>query len=413
MRTRFASLLVLVALMLTISLASPLAVMAQTVDFGTPPAANPGDRGESTGEDVPRFGIVAIGDHPTGYFDDLALEPGTSVNLEAAVVNAGAVPVSLHVYKTNAGVATNGGFQAGKEEETPVGATAWIDFQSIDLDLAPGEQQLLSFTVTVPADAPPGQHIAGLAAAERDATAIEGAANLSQVRGFVMAVAILVPGDITPSFTVGEPVIENRALQIPVTNTGNYLVRPMGQLVLTDATGATVQSSKIQMGSVYAGLSTMLVSFLPDQLPAGEYSVDLTLTDEASGFQATIEKAPVTLVEAIDPTALTAEVAVAPNAEPIAFANVTVTLQNGGKEIPAANVSLRVLRDGVEVETFPLASNLLVPTGETAVTGRYIPADAWSSGTYTFEVIVSAVSQREGTETILLTMSVPGEIVVP
>jgi hypothetical protein len=62
---------------------------------------------------------------------------------------------------------------------------------------------------------------------------------------------------------------------------------------------------------------------------------------------------------------------------------------------------------------FPLASNLLVPTGETTVTGRYIPADAFTPGTYTFQVVVSSVSQREGTETVLLTVDVAGEIVVP
>ena len=50
----------------------------------------------------PLFGIVAVGDHPTGYFDDVEIAPGSSIELTAAIINQGDVPVSLHTYKMNA-----------------------------------------------------------------------------------------------------------------------------------------------------------------------------------------------------------------------------------------------------------------------------------------------------------------------
>ncbi len=411
MRTLIRTLILLAALVL--ATASPAVMMAQSVDFGSTPEAPSGPRDTSTGEDVPTFALIAVGDHPTGYFDDIEVAPGSLVELTVAAVNVGQVPVDLHTFKVNAGVSTNGGFAAGKEDDPPVGATAWINYQPQNVQLAPGEQRQTTFTVSVPADAAPGQYISGLAATEAEAAPIPGTDILSQTRGYVISVGILVPGELTPGFEVGTPEIVDRALVIPITNTGNYLVRPAGRLAMTDPDGNPVLSTDVQMGSVYAGLSTNLVAYLPDQLPAGDFLVNLSLTDTASGVTAQISSAPVALAEPVDPTALTATVTVEPNADPIAFANVTATLNNPGKEIPSANISLRVLRDGEEVEVYPLASNLLVPSGETVVTGRYIPADTWTPGTYTFQIIVSSVSQREGSETVLLTQDVADTIVVP
>jgi hypothetical protein len=222
-----------------------------------------------------------------------------------------------------------------------------------------------------------------------------------------------VPGEITQSFELGEPQVERPFLRIPITNTGNYLVRPAGELTLTDMSGNAVHTSTVEMGSVYAGLSTFIEVALPEQTPPGNYVVNLTLVDEASGATAEVAQAQVTVPEPTDPTGISATVSIEPNADPIAFANASVTIMNGGTEVPAANVTLTVLRDGEKVEDYPLANNLILPTGETVVTGRYIPADAWASGTFTFQVTVSSVNQRDGSDTVLLTIDVTDSIVVP
>jgi hypothetical protein len=226
-------------------------------------------------------------------------------------------------------------------------------------------------------------------------------------------VGILVPGEISHSFALGEPQSERPFLRIPITNTGNYLVRPSGELTLKDMSGTSVLTSTVQMGSVYAGLSTTIEIGLPDQARPGEYLLSVALTDEVSGATAAMADVPVTVSEPVDPSGVSATVSVEPNSDPIAFANASVTILNGGAEVPAANVVLTVLRDGAKLEDFPLASNVRLSTGETIVTGRYIPADAWVTGTYTFQVTVSSVNQRDGSETVLLTIDVTGSIVAP
>ena len=231
MRNRILSLLMMAFLLITCTFASPTRSVAQTVDFGSTPEAPPveGERDSTPGEPQgPVFGMVAVGDHPTGYFDDVEIAPGLSIELTAAIMNQGAAPVSLHTYKMNALSGANGGFLSGNEADPAMGATAWIDYPSFDLDIAPGEQQTVTFTVTVPPDAAPGQYISGLAVATRDAEVIPGSI-LSQSRAYAISVGILVPGKITRSFALGAPKSERPFLRIPITNTGDFSCGPQAR----------------------------------------------------------------------------------------------------------------------------------------------------------------------------------------
>jgi hypothetical protein len=168
------------------------------------------------------------------------------------------------------------------------------------------------------------------------------------------------------------------------------------------------------MGSVYAALATTVVAGIPAQTPPGDYLVNLSLTDPASGATAEVKDASITIAATEQTTGVTATtVTVEPTGEPIAFANVQVTLNNGGEYLQAANVVLNVFFNGEPLETFPLATNQVLPVGETQLTARYIPLDLWQSGTYTFEIVVSAVDPSGGAETVLATIPVEDQIVVP
>jgi hypothetical protein len=184
-RNRILSPLMMVAILVAFTLATPSMSVAQTVGSESTPEAPPVERDPNSTTSEPQgpvFGIVAVGDYSTGYFDDVEVAPSSSVKLTAAIVNQGTDPVSLHTYKMNALSAANGGFLSGNEADSPVGATAWIDYPSFDLDVAPGEQQTVTFTVTVPPDTAPGQYISGLGVVTKEAEQIPGSEALSQVR---------------------------------------------------------------------------------------------------------------------------------------------------------------------------------------------------------------------------------------
>ncbi len=411
MRNRLLSLLLtFLALVLPGSIST-----AQALDIGSTPeaiASPSGARGES-GTGVPNFGIVTVGDHPTGYFNDIEVAPGASVELTAAIVNHGESTVSLRAFKVNALSAVNGGFLAGEEGDEPMGATAWIDFPAFDLELQPGQEEQVTFSVTVPEGTPAGQYLAGIFARTTDAVPLQGAEFLTQTRGYVISVGILVPGEITRDFTLGEPEVQDGMLSIPIANTGQYLVRPAGELTLTNTDGEVIHTSVIEMGSVYADVETTIQLPLPGQIAPGNYTLNLALVDGASGASDSLTDVVVTIPETVEQGELGVSVEIAANADPIAYANVTADFVNAGPEIPAAAVTLIVLRDGVEVESFPLESFLPLPNGETELTARYIPADDWDPGTYAFQLEVSSVDRRGEDETVLLIEDVSDTIVVP
>ncbi len=365
----------------------------------------------------PKFAIVPAGDHPEGYFKDIEIAPGESINLEVAIVNFGVSAVDLETFRVNGLNGVNGGFVAGDQNEAPLGSASWIDYPTMSLTLAPLEEEKIRFTVSVPEDALPGQYISGLIAKTAEPVAIPGTDILNHNIAYAISVGILVPGELTTSFETGDPYIEKSGLFVPVQNTGNYLVRPLGEVVLLDADGVTVLTAQVEMGSVYAGLSTSFVINLPSQLATGQYYISLSLSDPESGFSVEVKDIPVQLTESTkgsdsEGVSLVSH-EIAPNADEVVFANVDVTLSNGGQQIPASNITLEVMRDGEQVDTFPLATNQVLLSGENQFVTRYIPADMWQSGEYTFSIKVSAVDPNGGQETILLDEELDATIVVP
>ncbi len=386
-------------------------VAGQVVNVNGSPEATP------PASSSPRFALVAMDEEKSGRFSDIEIAPGETRQLTVVVMNVGEVHASLRTFKANALVSINGGFVSDEETSAPFGSTEWIDYPTTELELGPGEQHEIAFTVRVPPDALPGQYISGLVVETAEALEIAGGGSLDQILAYSISIGILVPGELSYGFELGEPeVIESAGSQvvtIPLTNTGTYLLRPSGEIILRQD-GEVVLRSSVEMGSVYAGLSTALEIILPDQMLPGDYELDLVLHDEGSGAEGSVENAHITVPEPVDPRGIfVASAIIEPNADEIVFANIDVTLENGGQQIPAANVTLEVMRDGESIEIVPLATNQVMLSGENQFTDRYIPEEMWESGTYTFNIKVSAVDPNGGQETVLVDEELDATIVVP
>ena len=83
-------------------------------------------------------------------------------------------------------------------------------------------------------------------------------------------------------------------------NTGNWLVKPVGELRVTTVDGEVVSTTNVAMGSVYGGHSSSVRVVLPEQLAFGDYLVSVALSDAATGASASVSDARVTLDEAGD-----------------------------------------------------------------------------------------------------------------
>lgn len=228
---------------------------------------------------------------------------------------------------------------------------------------------------------------------------------------------ITVPGPVTSGFEIGTPTFsiesDNRLI-VPITNTGNILVKPTGTLTVTTPEGNTIITAPIAMGSIYGGLSSTIMLGLPAQMQPGPYLVSLSLSDEETGANDAMDAISVELpARETAPPAFTLDpVSVTASGEPIQYADVTATITNADRVIPTATVTLKVSRDGQPVEDYVLAQNQALVNGENVISQRYIPAGGWVSGTWTFQVVVSEVD-GSGTSTELIAVDVPASIVIP
>jgi hypothetical protein len=399
-------------LLLALMLVFPAqAMQAQETATGTP-AASPAASPEA--DSGPRF-VIRPKEGADGDYFTVEAEAGTTNDLTVVLGNADDEPLKLRTYVNDTVPMTNGGFSIAEETVPPAGTATWIDYAAETFEFAPGEGVERTFTVTIPEDAAPGQYIAGLALQTADPLEVEGTSLFNQIIRKTIAVFIIVPGPEEPAFTLGEPQLMTdgalNRIEIPVQNTGNVLIKPQGELTLTDGSGKEVVTAPIAMGSVYAGTTAPLSIALTTAVPDGDYTMSVALTDEATGAKASIDEQTIAITsEEAAPAvfALTGDVALMPDAADPDFANVSVTVSNQGEPVQNAELLLVVMKDGQEVESFPLAPSLALPQGETDVTQRYIPPTGWEQGSWSFSLTLNVVDGSTGAATTVATLdSIP------
>jgi hypothetical protein len=346
--------------------------------------------------------------------------PGASAELTLVLSNPGTFPVELHSYTANVHTAVNGGLTmepAGSELAAPA---TWMEFPSETVALEPGQEATRVFTVNIPAETPPGQYPNAVAVETVGDYAVEGSSNFRQRIRKVLPVLITVPGEVEAGFVLGEPIVETSrrwpVLQIPIENTGNIRVRPQGELTVKDPTGVELLKTLVTVGYIYAGDATLIEIIMNPALPPGDYEINLQMADESTGTSHSLSGMALVMPEFGDqelaPVAFE-NVTIAPNAEPIQFANVSVDLVNNQDAVRGAALTLSVFKDGQHVEDFVLDDGFTLPPGTTTVEQRYIPMTGFESGTYTFSLVLGAVDPANRVSTTLLTVDDVATLEVP
>ena len=250
---------------------------------------------EPAGPDRPfGFGIRpahAKADDPTSfsYFTHY-LEPGDTLIDEALVVNEGNLPVRLQVYVAEAMTAINGGTAFGHRKDNYSGAADWITLEVEEVSLRPGETRIVPFTITVPADAPPGDHVAGLLVEALPMVSETGTGDPAEEPQFAIevvqrvgvAVVIDVPGDRVAELTItdirlGQQHEQGAIFELAVHNTGNVMVNGHGTLTVTDPSGKELASVPLNMDTVLAGDATFFYIDHPLLLTDGNYLLHATV----------------------------------------------------------------------------------------------------------------------------------------
>ncbi|HLS24945.1 MAG TPA: DUF916 domain-containing protein [Beutenbergiaceae bacterium] len=94
---------------------------------------------------------------------EFELEPGQTVEDVAQVNNFSSEELTFRVYSHDAVNTADGGFTLQPADAEPVGVGAWVGLDE-EVTIEAGESAAVPFSLTVPADATPGDHAGGLVA---------------------------------------------------------------------------------------------------------------------------------------------------------------------------------------------------------------------------------------------------------
>lgn len=203
---------------------------------------------------------------------DYAMDPGQTLADAYAVRNDGATPLTLRVYASDAFTTREGNIDLLPAAEPASDAGTWVRLDVDQVTLQPGETSVIPFTVTAPADARPGDHVAGIVAS---ITSADPTAEVQVDRRLGTRMYIRLSGELTPAVQLSEPVVEftggwnplavgNLTVRYTLQNTGDTRVTALSALSASGPFGA-------------AAISTADVQ-LPEVLPGSEIDVLHELT---------------------------------------------------------------------------------------------------------------------------------------
>lgn len=131
---------------------------------------------------------------------ELDVEPGTTISEHLALRNLGDAAVTFAVAGADGYFTPAGRFNMLASGEESVDAGTWIDVADT-VTVEPGETAIVPFTVTVPADATPGDHAAGIAASVSSESA-DGGTTVGVESRVGFRVMVRVKGAIAPDLQV-------------------------------------------------------------------------------------------------------------------------------------------------------------------------------------------------------------------
>ncbi len=130
-----------------------------------------------------------------------AADPGQSVTDRVLIGNTGTQRQDFTVYATDAFNVDDGSFALLATEDQPAAVGAWVRFEDgsdrMRFSLEPNEARLLAFTVAVPADATPGDHVGGLVA-----SVIEDGQQVTLDRRVATPLYARVSGELQPRLSI-------------------------------------------------------------------------------------------------------------------------------------------------------------------------------------------------------------------
>ncbi|GIF42264.1 WxL protein peptidoglycan domain-containing protein [Actinoplanes xinjiangensis] len=205
---------------------------------------------------------------------DYKLDPGATVTDHVAVTNHSKQPLTLRLYAHDAFTTAGGGFDLRAGNATPTDAGRWIRLGRQQLTLPASSRVVVPFTLTVPADATPGDHAAGVVASLVADTTDAAGNRVSVDHRVGSRVYLRVTGPLQPSLTVTD-------VEIQAVTSWNPLRLPRVTATFTVANTGNVRLGGTPTGRIEGpfglGTRTTTATAIPEILPGGSLTGAVTL----------------------------------------------------------------------------------------------------------------------------------------
>lgn len=223
---------------------------------------------------------------------------GAVVKDYVAINNVSAEPLTLRVYAADAFNTTEGGYDLLATGKPSKDIGTWIKLDRESVTVAPGSQEIVPFTVTVPRDAPPGDHAAGIVASLlTEQTNTDGSKVAVDTR-VGTRMYLRIAGELRPQLSVENLDVAYHGLLNPFGSgrvTVKYTVRNTGNVRLEGAQAVRVD---LPWGS---SVDSGALKRIPELLPGNE----LSMTAEVTGVWPVVLP---TAVVRLEPSAMPGDV---------------------------------------------------------------------------------------------------------
>jgi hypothetical protein len=233
---------------LTVSCALALAPAGAAVAAPVAPSPSPSSSPSSpTSAATPALATFGLTSASGGRPDDrsflaVTAPPGSVIYDSVAVVNQSDTPLDLALYSADAQNSADGTIGLPDRTVKPTDAGAWITFGTSTVTVAPQSTKGIGYTVvpitvTIPTDAEPGDHVAGVVTSltsQGTATGKDQSATVNLEQRVGLRVYVTVGGPVTPGLVItnvkaayhpakllGLAGAGSASLTYTLTNTGN------------------------------------------------------------------------------------------------------------------------------------------------------------------------------------------------
>lgn len=233
------------------------------------------------------FSARALGPHgeptPQTYFQQ-TLAPGDTFKGTLLVTNTSPKAQTLRVDSVDGLTGNTSGTVYANREDPRKGASLWITPEKGTLHMDGKSDRTITFTVKVPDDATPGDHVGAIALQKKFTPKAKGQFGVKEVIRVAVAVSIRVKGDAVAALkptklglkALGGTQIPN--VETTLQNTGQLLCRPTIVVTLAQ-NGTSIGSERRTLDTLLPGVSIPYPMPWNRPLAAGTYHA----TAETSG----------------------------------------------------------------------------------------------------------------------------------